>query len=146
MRAATPCRCADLAANVHDKWMVAKTLDAVPLRAGRGVRRPHHLCLDKGYDYREPDGDDGADPLGDVLGKSHGAHASCSLVARYGLLRDASDNRTRFRLDCDRYLDVPFEAREISGLLTTFSDDIFSLFVTAMGSDLRIWMEGGHNG
>jgi hypothetical protein len=32
------------AANVHDKWMVAKTLDAVPLRAGRGVRRPHHLC------------------------------------------------------------------------------------------------------
>jgi transposase len=42
-------------ANVHDKWMVAKTLDAVPLRAGRGVRRPHHLCLDKGYDYREPE-------------------------------------------------------------------------------------------
>ena len=32
-----------LAANVHDKWMVAKTLDAVPLRAGRGVRRPHPL-------------------------------------------------------------------------------------------------------
>ena len=43
------------AANVHDKWMVAQTLDAVPLRAGRGVRRPHHLCLDKGYDYREPE-------------------------------------------------------------------------------------------
>jgi putative transposase len=43
------------AANVHDKWMVAKTLDAVPLRVGRGVRRPHHLCLDKGYDYREPE-------------------------------------------------------------------------------------------
>ena len=43
------------AANVHDKWMVGATLDTVPLRAGRGVRRPHHLCLDKGYDYREPE-------------------------------------------------------------------------------------------
>jgi transposase len=43
------------AANVHDKWMVGKTLDAVPLRAARGIRRPQHLCLDKGYDYREPE-------------------------------------------------------------------------------------------
>ena len=42
-------------ANVHDKWMVAKTLDSVPLRWGRGVRRPEHLCLDKGYDYRDVD-------------------------------------------------------------------------------------------
>jgi putative transposase len=38
-------------ANVHDKWMVAETLDAVVLRASRGPRRPQHLCLDKGYDY-----------------------------------------------------------------------------------------------
>jgi putative transposase len=43
------------AANVHDKWMVGKTLDAVPLRCGRGVRRPVNLCLDKGYDYVEPE-------------------------------------------------------------------------------------------
>jgi uncharacterized protein (TIGR04255 family) len=67
-----------------------------------------------------------------------------ALVARYGLLRDSSDGRTKFRLDLDRYLDVPFAASEVSGLLATFSDDIFSLFVTAMGPDLRIWMEGGH--
>ena len=40
-------------ANVHDKWMVAQTLDAVALRAARGPRRPIHLCLDKGYDYRD---------------------------------------------------------------------------------------------
>lgn len=40
-------------ANVHDKWMAGKTLDAVPLRASRGPRRPTHLCLDKGYDYRD---------------------------------------------------------------------------------------------
>ncbi len=42
-------------ANVHDKWLVGQTLDAVPLRRGRGVRRPVHLCLDKGYDYLEPE-------------------------------------------------------------------------------------------
>jgi putative transposase len=41
------------AANVHDKWMAAATLDAVALRAPRGPRRPTNLCLDKGYDYRD---------------------------------------------------------------------------------------------
>jgi putative transposase len=40
-------------ANVHDKWMVGTTLDAVPLRTSRGPRRPKHLCLDKGYDYAD---------------------------------------------------------------------------------------------
>jgi transposase len=40
-------------ANVHDKWMVASTLDAVAMRGSRGPRRPQHLCLDKGYDYRD---------------------------------------------------------------------------------------------
>jgi IS5 family transposase len=39
------------AANVHDKRVVAQTLDAVVIRAPRGPRRPKHLCLDKGYDY-----------------------------------------------------------------------------------------------
>ena len=40
-------------ANVHDKWLVGQTLDAVAMRAARGPRRPTHLCLDKGYDYRD---------------------------------------------------------------------------------------------
>ncbi len=40
-------------ANVHDKWMVGPTLDAVPLRGSRGPRRPRDLCLDKGYDYAD---------------------------------------------------------------------------------------------
>lgn len=39
------------AANVHDKWLLAATLDAVVIRAPRGPRRPKHLCLDKGYDF-----------------------------------------------------------------------------------------------
>jgi len=40
-------------ANVHDMHMVGKTLDAVPLRASRGLRRPQNICLDKGYDYEK---------------------------------------------------------------------------------------------
>jgi transposase len=38
-------------ANVHDKRLLAATLDAVMLRTSRGPRRPLNLCLDKGYDY-----------------------------------------------------------------------------------------------
>lgn len=33
--------------------MAAPALDAVIVRAPRGPRRPRHLCLDKGYDYRQ---------------------------------------------------------------------------------------------
>jgi IS5 family transposase len=40
-------------ANVHDKWLLAATLDAIVLRGPRGPRRPQHLCLDKGYDYAD---------------------------------------------------------------------------------------------
>jgi transposase len=40
-------------ANVHDKWMVGQTLDAMVLRGPRGPRRPKNLCLDKGYDYAD---------------------------------------------------------------------------------------------
>jgi putative transposase len=40
-------------ASVHDKWMVAAALDAVVMKAPRGLRRPWNLCLDKGYDYAE---------------------------------------------------------------------------------------------
>jgi transposase len=40
-------------ANVHDKWMVGKTLDSVPIRGPRGPRRPKNICLDKGYDYKD---------------------------------------------------------------------------------------------
>lgn len=41
------------AANLHDKWALAATLDAVVMKQGRGVRRPHHCCLDKGYAFRD---------------------------------------------------------------------------------------------
>jgi putative transposase len=42
-------------ANVHDKWTLAETLDSVVLRAGPWPRRPEHLCLDKGYCFRDCD-------------------------------------------------------------------------------------------
>jgi transposase len=38
------------AANVHDRAVAVETLDGGVVRAGRGVRRPRHLCLDAGYD------------------------------------------------------------------------------------------------
>ena len=35
--------------------MVGSTLDAVPIYGSRGPRRPEHICLDKGYDYDDPE-------------------------------------------------------------------------------------------
>lgn len=40
-------------ANVHDKRGIEVTLDGIVLRGARGPRRPTHLCLDKGYDFRD---------------------------------------------------------------------------------------------
>lgn len=40
-------------ANVHDKWLVGKVLDAVVVRRLRRPVRPKNLCLDKGYDYAD---------------------------------------------------------------------------------------------
>jgi transposase len=42
-------------ANLHDKWSLAPTLDAVVLKAGHGIRRPRHCCLDKEYAFRDCD-------------------------------------------------------------------------------------------
>jgi putative transposase len=38
------------AANIPDPHLAPATLDAVVLRAGRGVRRPQRVCMDRGYD------------------------------------------------------------------------------------------------
>jgi len=42
-------------ANVHDKWMVGATLDAIPIGGILGPILPKHICLDKGYDYNDPE-------------------------------------------------------------------------------------------
>jgi transposase len=44
-------------ANVHDKWLVGQVLDAIVARGPRGPRRPKNLCLDKGYDYADSEGE-----------------------------------------------------------------------------------------
>jgi transposase len=42
------------AANVHDKWLAGKTLDAIAITHTNGKPiRPEHLCMDKGYDYKD---------------------------------------------------------------------------------------------
>lgn len=42
------------AANTHDKTVALQTLDAIAVeRPERVVYRLHHLCLDKGYDYKD---------------------------------------------------------------------------------------------
>jgi uncharacterized protein (TIGR04255 family) len=63
-------------------------------------------------------------------------------TVRFGLIQDA-DKRVKFRLDIDRYLDRPGEPSNLVGLLGTFSDDVFAVFVAAMGSDLKAWMPEG---
>ncbi len=41
-------------ANVHDKWLLAPTLASIPIdRPAPCPGAPQHLCLDKGYDYRD---------------------------------------------------------------------------------------------
>lgn len=60
-------------------------------------------------------------------------------TVRYGLIQDA-DKRTKFRLDVDRYLDAPGDPSKLVELLGAFADDIFAVFVAAMGPDLKTWM------
>jgi putative transposase len=42
-------------ANRNDHTLMRQTIEAVPVERPQPTRRrPHHLCLDKGYDYAEP--------------------------------------------------------------------------------------------
>jgi transposase len=42
-------------ANRNDHQLMRQTIEAVPVERPQPTRqRPHHLCLDKGYDYAEP--------------------------------------------------------------------------------------------
>ena len=60
-------------------------------------------------------------------------------TVRYGLAEDA-DKTVKFRLDVDRYVEAAVEPSEVVSLLGEFADDIFAVFVAAMGSDLKAWM------
>ena len=42
-------------ANRNDHKLMRQTLEAIPVRRPKPTRRqPQHLCLDKGFDYKEP--------------------------------------------------------------------------------------------
>jgi hypothetical protein len=60
-------------------------------------------------------------------------------TVRYGLIKDG-DDRTKFRVDVDRYLDTPGDPSTLVERLGFFADDVFAVFVAAMGPDLKAWM------
>ncbi len=69
-------------ANVHDKWLVGRVLDAIVVRAPRGPRRPAHLCLDKGYD--NPSGCQALDRRGVCQGQAARAQRYTPHIRRSG--------------------------------------------------------------
>ncbi len=57
---------------------------------------------------------------------------------RFGLVHDG--RKKVYRLDVDRYLDGAIEPERLESLLKGFADDVFAVFVAAMGPDLQAWM------
>jgi uncharacterized protein (TIGR04255 family) len=64
-----------------------------------------------------------------------------AMTARYGLLQVPDQKAPVFRLDVDRYAEQNVSVPRVPTLLAEFSNEIYRLFVTAAGKDLRIWME-----
>lgn len=64
-----------------------------------------------------------------------------AMTARYGLLPIPDQSVPIFRLDVDRYTEQNVSVPRVPTMLGEFSNDIYRLFVTAIGKDLRIWME-----
>jgi uncharacterized protein (TIGR04255 family) len=60
-------------------------------------------------------------------------------TVRYGLVED-SDKKVKFRLDVDRHLSAPVDASKLVELLGTLANDVFAVFIAAMGPDLKAWM------
>lgn len=60
-------------------------------------------------------------------------------TVRYGLMRDV-DTQVKFRLDVDRYVEGVIDPGKVVEHLHHFTDDIFAVFMSAMGPDLKAWM------
>jgi hypothetical protein len=60
-------------------------------------------------------------------------------TVRFGLVQEA-DGKARYRLDADRYVEVGVDPSRLADLLGGFADDLFAVFVAAMGPDLEAWM------
>jgi len=63
-----------------------------------------------------------------------------ALTLRYGLLNTSEDKKLRFVFDLDRYLDEEFPLQSIMEKLRSFADDIYALFETMIGPELKQWM------
>lgn len=65
---------------------------------------------------------------------------SGAMTVRFGHVRDP-DGQFRFRFDTDRYVEGEVDLNQSTDQLKDFSGDIYSIFVAAMGTALREWME-----
>ena len=65
--------------------------------------------------------------------------AGGALTVRHGLVREG-DQTVKYRLDADRYVESGIDPTRIVEQLGSFADDLFAVFVAAMGPDLREWM------
>lgn len=63
-----------------------------------------------------------------------------AMTLRYGLVRPNFSEPATFNFDLDRYVDESIDIAKIPGIMTQFTDDIFSLFNTLPGIDLIEWM------
>lgn len=62
------------------------------------------------------------------------------LVLRYGLVESGSSIPITFRFDIDRYIEGELNTKSLEDLIDGFALDIYSLFHSAVGSKLKIWM------
>lgn len=60
-------------------------------------------------------------------------------TVRYGLVQDG-EKKVKYRLDVDRYLEGGVDPNMLVDLLKRFTDDVFAVFIAAMGPDLKAWM------
>ena len=65
------------------------------------------------------------------------------LVLRYGLVQPIENNPYHFRFDLDRYINIKneLELDDICEMIDGFTGDIYSLFGTVIGKELKNWME-----
>lgn len=64
-----------------------------------------------------------------------------SMVLRYGLVnRSPTSEEAVFKFDVDRFYEGPVPVSESHESLKVFSDDIYSMFSSAIGPSLREWM------
>lgn len=67
---------------------------------------------------------------------------SGGLTLRYGIPPREMGETPIFQFDIDRFIDNEIDLKNIGELLTNFTGDIFSLFMTLPGKDLFEWMTG----